>query len=94
MLGVYITKNKCYMTQADPYTWVHANHTSDNRNRYPRELLYISHADYNQPIFQMPRFVAFNYNELTIRMCDYHNLNGFVDCQYFDRLEFIGNTIR
>lgn len=94
MLGVYITKNKCYMTQADPHTWVHANHTSDNRNRYPQELFYVSHADYGQPIFQMPRFVAFNYNELTIRMCDYHNLNSFFDCQYFDRLEFIGNTIR
>ena len=93
MLGVYITKNKCYMTQADPHTWVHSNHRDDNRSRYPRELFYIYHGDYGQPIFQQPRFVAFNYNELTIRMCDYYNMNNWFTCEYFEKLEFIGNTI-
>lgn len=91
--GIYITKNKCYMTPSDNKTWVHSNHTSDNCSRYPREMFYFHYGNYNNAIEQQPRFVAFNYNDLVIRMCDYYNMNNWFYCEYFEKLEFIGNTI-
>ena len=88
-----ISKNKCYMTKADTTTWIHSNNTGDNVQRQPRSMLYIGYAVYANAINQMPRFVAVNDNELTIRLCDYHNLNNWINVPYFERLECINNKI-
>ena len=87
------SNNDCYMTKSDTTSWIHSNNTSDNVTRYARGLLYATYAYYNNAINQMNRFVACNHNKLTIRLCDYQNLNYWLNFSYFERIEMIDNTI-
>ena len=81
------------MTKSDTTSWIHSNNTSDNVTRYARGLLYATYAYYNNAINKMNRFVACNHNKLTIRLCDYQNLNYWLNFSYFERIEMIDNTI-
>lgn len=92
--GVYITKNKFYMTKSDTTSWISGNNTDDNYP-YPRRrcCVYVAGENLSASIFQQTRFFAFNYNELVIRVNSYFNMNSWIWTDRAEKIEFIGNRI-